>query len=282
LAARLSPAALTWLHQQLAGLRQAFARPQLYLAFAAAPRFVGKDALRPTPAQMAEAHRLRPGLHLQPWSLAQTARTVLLATVPPHPATDYVATLEQLFDTAEMNELVALYAALPLLAHPAAFAHRAAEGVRSNMAPVFGAVALGNPYPAEQLDETAWNQLFLKAVFTGRDLSLIWGVDQRANANLAQICVDYAHERWAARRPVTPELWRPLGGFVTQAHLADLARLFAQPDEVQQAAAALVCATSPFEPARQLLAQQPGWPQKIAAQTWDWAKVSAVWHAANP
>jgi hypothetical protein len=281
LAARLAPPAQTWLDQQLVALRQAFTRPQLYLAFAAAPRWVGKGELRPTPAQADEARRLRPGLDLGPWTLAQTARTVLLATVPPQPAPGYVATIEQLFDTAEMNELVALYAALPLLAHPAAFAHRAAEGVRSNMATVFGAVALGNPYPAEQLDETAWNQMFLKAVFTGRNLAQVYGVDDRANDQLGQICVDYAHERWAAHRPVTPELWRPLAGRVTQAHLPDLARLFADPLEVQQAAAALVCAASNYGPARQLLAQQPGWPQKIADQVWDWAKVSAVWHPAN-
>ena len=51
------------------------------------------------------------------------------------------------FDTAEMNELVALYSALPVLAYPEQWLFRATDAVRSNMGVVYEAIALGNPYP---------------------------------------------------------------------------------------------------------------------------------------
>ena len=39
---------------------------------------------------------------------------------------------------------------------------------------------------------------------------------------------DYAHERWAAGRPVAPELWRCVGPFAEGAALDDLARVLRQ------------------------------------------------------
>ena len=62
-----------------------------------------------------------------------------------------------------MNELVALYSALPLLAYPEAWVHRCTEGIRSNIGPVLEAIMIANPYPSENLSEAAWNQVVLKA-----------------------------------------------------------------------------------------------------------------------
>ena len=58
---------------------------------------------------------------------------------------------------------------------------------------------------------------------------------------------DYAHERWAASRPVSPELWRCVGPFAAGAVLDDFARLFERgtADERQAAALALREATDP-------------------------------------
>ena len=80
---------------------------------------------------------------------------------------------------------------------------------------VFEAVAHRNPYPAEHFAEPAWNQLVLKALFVGSPLDPIVGLDARRNPTLARMLCDYAHERWAASRPVSPELWRCVGPFAT-------------------------------------------------------------------
>ncbi len=67
---------------------------------------------------------------------------------------------------------------------------------------------------------------------------------------------DYAHERWAASRPVSPELWRCVGPFAAGAMLDDFARLFERgtADERKAAALALREATDPG--AARLLALQ--------------------------
>lgn len=255
LAQRLDEKPAGWLAAKLATLQDGFQPKDLYLAFGAAPRFVGHAALALEAGELARAGELRPGFAPVNWSLAQTARTLFLLTIPSTSEAAYVATIDQLFNTADMNELVALYAALPLLAFPSAHAKRAAEGVRTNMTVVFEAVALHNPFPAEQLDENAWNQLFLKAVFTGRPIEQIQGLKARANATLAKICSDYAHERWAAGREVSPELWLPVAPFLDAQLLGDMERLLASGDPAQRAAAVAVCTESPLPAAKALLAR---------------------------
>ena len=85
-----------------------------------------------------------------------------------------------------MNELVALYSALPVLAYPEIWKMRCAEGIRSNIGHVLESIMYNNPYPMQYLDEKAWNQLILKAFFTDKDINLIPGIDKRANAELAR------------------------------------------------------------------------------------------------
>ena len=50
--------------------------------------------------------------------------------------------------------------------------------------------------------------MVLKALFIGRPLHLIQGLDLRANRDLAKMLINYAHERQSANRPVPAELWQ--------------------------------------------------------------------------
>ncbi|MEM1096310.1 MAG: EboA domain-containing protein [Bacteroidota bacterium] len=243
----------------------------LYVAFNRMPCHVGKVDLSLSDAALDAAHQARVGWDPSAWSIDQAARTRLILSLPADDPEAYEDTLRLLYETADVAAAVALYQMLPLLAHPEAFLFQATEGLRSNMTTVFDAVALRNPYPAEQFGENAFNQMVLKALFIGSPLHRIVGLDARANATLAQMLTDYAHERWAASRTVTHELWRPVGPFAEGAALADLERVLTHADSIQQQAGALALAASPDPDATHILARRPDLHQHIAQGllTWD-------------
>lgn len=266
--------AVEWLSEKLQKVGNTGFAKDLYLAFSVAPRFAGKDVLNVSESDLIKAETIRPGFNPSHWTLAQTARILLLLATPHQDKDIYLNKIDQLFSTAEMSELVALYASLPLLTYPEAFKLRAAEGIRTNMGTVFEAIALDNPYPADYLEEGAWNQMVLKTVFVGNPLYRIYGLEERSNPTLARILSDYAHERWAAGRTVTPELWRPVGPFINEIIIEDIKKLFAHPHHIQQEAAALACSQSSFVQAKELLEAHPILKNKIETGELNWNYIS--------
>jgi hypothetical protein len=125
------------------------------------------------------------------------------------------------------------------------------------MTDVFKAVAHANPYPSEHLDEAQWNQMILKALFVGVALYPIPGLDARANPRLARMLLDYAHERWAARRDVSPELWRCVAAALDDAALADVGRVLREGSVPERRAAALALRGSTEPRAAALLERHP-------------------------
>lgn len=136
------------------------------------------------------------------WRVDQAVRLDLARRLAP---TD----LEACFATGDVEELIALYQGLALL--PGDQRARAAVGVRSSVTPVFEAVALDNPYPAAHLDDGAFNQLVLKAVFSSSDLDRITGLRARWNPELQRMLADLVRERTAAHRPIDPRVIALLG-----------------------------------------------------------------------
>lgn len=241
---RLPPIAADWLEEKLNAV-SAGDQKSLFLSFGLTARKTGKEDLQLSPAELADAARVRPGWNPRLWTIDQAARVLFVLRYPaPEPAA-YVATLDQLFAAGEVHELVALYQGLPLYPHQSLFQLRCAEGQRTNIPAVFKAIAHHNPFPAEQLNDDQWNQLVLKCLFIGVPLDPIVGLDQRANAKLAQMLVDFAHERRAAKRPVSPELWRCVGPFADDAMLNELHQVLSTGSEVERQAAALALASCP-------------------------------------
>jgi len=140
---------------------------------------------------------------------------------------------------------------------------------------VFEAVAQRNPYPAEQLPEDAWNQMVLKALFVGSTLAPIVGLDGRANATLARMLRDYAHERWSAGRSVSPELWRCVGPFASGPLLADLGRVLDTGTQPERAAAVLALRSASDPEARRLLARHAALCDAVAARGVAWKSILA-------
>lgn len=80
------------------------------------------------------------------------------------------------------------------------------DACRTNILPLFMAVACENPYPARYFPELNFNQLVLKALFNGVPLARIHGLADRANQELARMATDYAAERRAAGRSVPADI----------------------------------------------------------------------------
>ncbi len=177
--------------------------------------------------------------------------------------------LDRLCAAGDIGELVAFYRGLPLYPDQPRYALRAAEGMRSNMRAVFEAVAHRNPYPAEQLDEPAWNQMVLKALFVGSPLR-----PHRRTRRTAQSHAR-AHARATTRTsagrhrgPVSPELWRCVGPFAAGPMLDDFARLFERGTAEEQKAAALALREATDPGAARLLdlhAHADGRPRRFKA-----------------
>ena len=202
---QLESSASEWFASKLSQLQKDHKTRDLFLTFSAIPRFLGNQPLNLSEEDKQQAQEIRSGLSLEEWTLSQAARVLTITSFPHDSPEGYLKILDQIFSTAEVNELVALYSALPLLPYPEKLQARAAEGVRTNMSVVFDSVVLNNPYPCDYLDESAWNQMVLKALFMERPLYKIYGLENRSNDQLSKMISNYAHERWAAGRTTSPK-----------------------------------------------------------------------------
>lgn len=191
----------------------------LSLAFVKVPRFVAKRLITD-------------GL-FKNWNLDQVVRLAILTKLGDKQ-------VDLLFETAEMQEAVALTKSLPYLANPINFLLRATDAVRSNMGPVFDAIAFENTYPRDYFSEAAWNQLVLKCIFNDKAIHQIIGLDERANANLAMTLSDFAHERWSAGRRVPSQVWRLIPRFMNETLQSDIEKLVQSENPSDVLAASLV------------------------------------------
>jgi hypothetical protein len=246
----------------------------LNTAFVLLPRKTGKGATNISPEQIKRLDAIIPGFSVDGWGIDRLTRTYLLLNLDATDRDEYFRKIENLFLAAEMSELVALYSALPLLAYPEIWVKRCSEGVRSNMGNVMEAVMYHNPYPAQNLDQNAWNQMVLRAFFTGKEVGKIIGIDSRANKDLAYIISDYIHERWAAKREINPNLWRLVGKFIDDKLFEDIKRLFDEGNLIERKAGALAISQSNYQPAKALLKKYPELVTAIENKSLTWDTLS--------
>ncbi|RNC88598.1 MAG: hypothetical protein ED555_13260 [Allomuricauda sp.] len=178
--------------------------------------------------------------------------------------------VQNLIQVADKVELATFLRYLSLLPNPEDFQMVAVEALRTNITPVFDALSQKNPYPGLYFDDAQWNQMYLKAAFMQCDLSGILDVDKRSNADLARIIADYAHERWAASRPVDPYFWRPTTKFLDDLLLEDMSRLFRSNDPIENRAAALCCYHSANESALAMLENYPELKESVQGNCITW------------
>jgi hypothetical protein len=203
-------------------------------------------------------------------NLLQIARIYLLSEVLHQDQAFYTPKVANIIQIADTGELETFLKYLVLLPNPQEYKQAAVEALRTNIAIIFDAISLNNPYPAKYFNDQQWNQMYLKAAFMERDLSQIASVAERANADLVRIISDYAHERWAASRKIDPLFWRPVTKFLNVELMEDMKRLLNSEDEIENRAGALCCFYSGNDSAMELLSKYPEIKKKIVSKEISW------------
>lgn len=259
----------TWLQESCLLIGAQNNSIQLQVCFAAISRKIDKKIIQINSEQKIQLSTFLPGLFIEGWTLHRLCRMYILQNLKEE-EDKYCTEIGSLFTNAEMNELADLYSALPVLAYPKHWIKFCEEGIRSNMGVVQEAIMYKNPFPAKYLSEAAWNQLVLKAFFTEKNITLITGIDERANSPLALTLIDYAQERRAAKRSVNVQLWRLVAPFIDDSNFVLINELFHSEDEKYRQVAALVCSVSTYAPAKLLLNKMPELKTAINKNKLNW------------
>jgi hypothetical protein len=267
-----SPEAVAWFNAKRSDLTTDSPPRAFASVFGSVVRRMGKDKLDLDSSDLATAEKIRPRWRPAGLTVDQAARIALLVDAA-RAGGSFPERLKGLAASADLGELVAIYKGLPLYPDPDTLVPVATEGLRTAMRTVFEAVAHQNPFPAENFPQSAWNHMVLKTLFIDSVLHPIIGLDDRWNDELAAILVNYAHERWAAHRPVTPELWRGVGPFADAAAIADLARVLVEGDPLEQKAAALALTASRDPTAAEVLDRRRDLVDAVAAGEITWNDV---------
>lgn len=257
LARRIGPEQQQWLRDQMERIGAPENKSALAMAIGLAPRRLGNTPLALDASEAAAAREAVAGLDTREWTIDQAGRILFLIASFDGDEAAFVRRLETVQRDGELGEQIALLRGLALFPAPTGLLGIAGEGIRSAMQPVFEAVAHRNPYPAAHFSEPMWNQMVVKTLFIDSTLAPIQGLDERRNADLARMLVDYAHERWAASRSVSPQLWRCVGPFAAEEYFADLTRVFRGGSATERKAAALALSECPTPQALTTLETAP-------------------------
>ena len=273
LSARLSGAGAEWFRKQREALATAYSDRTFHITLGMIPRKLGKGDLGLSEEELSEARACRDNWDPRRWSIADAARLLLLLSTANTSNQSFTERYVELCKSADVAELIALYRGLPIFPDPASFEPQAGEGLRSNMRTVFEAVAHNSPYPKDMFGQDRWNHMVLKALFVDSPLAPIQGLDERANPELARIMCDYAHERWAAGRPVSPELWRCVGPHASGSMYEDLMRVASSEDDNEARAAILSLRDNTAPEADAIRAVRPAMAISASNNEYSWTDI---------
>jgi hypothetical protein len=272
-----------WFRGQVLEIGQEAGERALSRALGWAPRKLGKADLALSSDELAQAQALRPGLDPSLWSIDQAARIAFVLACFNGDDIGFARRLDAVADSAEINEAISLYRGFALYPAAGMIEYRAREAVRSAIRPVFEAIAHRNPYPVEQFDTDAWNQMIVKTFFVDSPLWPVQGIERRANRALAVILLDLAQERLAAGRPVSPELWRCVAPCAGADGYAAMQRVLATGADPERLAVALSLARVEGSDAELLRAEcrRQGLAERAARVSWSMLSPWKVQHHAT-
>lgn len=177
-------------------------------AYATATAQSGRGPLGLDVASLAELNTALPHVGFERWERVDAARALLLIEHRNSGRTGdaFVADALECFEQGDAREQQSFLRALALWPEARAFLPYAIDSCRTNIIPVFEALACENPYPAQHFPERHFNQMVLKAMFNSIALERIVGLPARLNAELSRMARDYGAERRAAGRSVPADI----------------------------------------------------------------------------
>jgi hypothetical protein len=195
-----------WIEQAIARVSTG-ALDALVDAYTQASQRLGRAplGLRPDEARQAAGGSIPT---FERWTLEDAGRWLLLVGRHRAAASGDAFTADAIacFEQGDAREQTSWLRAVTLLPEPRRFLPHVIDSCRTNILPLFEAVACENPYPAAYFPELNFNQMVLKALFNGIPLSRVVGLPGRLNSELARMASDYAAERRAAGRTVPADI----------------------------------------------------------------------------
>jgi hypothetical protein len=209
---RTETASREWFVRTSAAIGEAPDRGALLEGFTAATRRLGRARLVPSESEITRLAGAGVSWPIGTWGADELGRVALLVAAAAHwPEAEMEALVEECYRQGDAAERQAVLRALPLLPAPERFLDIAVDACRSHIQPLFEAIACENPYPGLHFPELNFNQMVLKALFTGVALARILGLEGRVTSELSRMAADYASERRAAGRSVPQDI-----GMVTE------------------------------------------------------------------
>jgi hypothetical protein len=191
LAPRADAAGLVWLDERVA---EAAADPAaIRTAFPSVSRRVGRQPL--DPADVADDPFA--------WTVDDAARALLVAALPDAARPDE---LREVYRHGDARERRGALRSLDVADGGPAAPALVGDALRANDVRLVAA-ALG-PAGVASLDDDAFAQAVLKALFVGLDVVRIPRLLERTTPRLSAMAADYVHERVAAGRDVPAAIWR--------------------------------------------------------------------------
>lgn len=110
--------------------------------------------------------------------------------------------VKEAFRRGDEKERCAIMKWLLLLDPRGSLTSLCVDTCRTNSLDLFSSIAVCNPYAYFFFSEPEFNLLVLKSLFLDLDISHIYGLKERINESLIQMCREFMEERKAAGRPV--------------------------------------------------------------------------------
>ena len=200
---RVMPDPPPWLQWALAGRAPTF--DIAAVCFGGAGRELGHDFIVVDPLVVADARAMGAGWLARGSNVAEVARVILARAIVAADPPSGPRNLRALYVEGDNDERAAISRTLGLI-DDHAYTLIAQDACRSNVKPVFEAIACENPFPARHFGERAFCQMVLKTFLFGTRPTRIEGLRDRTTAELFRMTRDHASELLATGRDVPDDI----------------------------------------------------------------------------